>query len=138
MNKALLDTDTLSEIGKGKNPAVAANAKTYRKAFGYYSFSTVTVLEIVRGYQKVQQLQRLHAFMASIASEEVFPLDVAAAELAGRITGDLDRIGQPIGRADPMIAAIAIDQGLELVTGNTAHYQRIQQLGYPLTPVNWR
>jgi tRNA(fMet)-specific endonuclease VapC len=120
VNKALLDTDTLSEIGKGKNPAIAANAKTYRKAFGYYSFSTVTVLEIVRGYQKAQQLQRLHAFMVSIASEEVFPLDVAA-ELAGRITGDLDRIGQPIGRADPMIAAIAIDQGLELVTGNTAH-----------------
>lgn len=50
MNKALLDTDTLSEIGKGKNPAVAANAKTYRRAFGSYSFSTVTVLEIVRGY----------------------------------------------------------------------------------------
>ena len=81
---------------------------------------------------------RLHAFMASIASEEVFPLDTVAAELAGRITGDLDRIGQPIGRADPIIAAIAIDQGLELVTGNTAHYQRIQQLGYPLTLVNWR
>jgi predicted nucleic acid-binding protein len=65
-------------------------------------------------------------------------LDVSATELAGRITGDLDRIGQPIGRADPMIFAIAIDQGLELVTGNTAHYQRIQQLGYPLTLVNWR
>jgi hypothetical protein len=28
--------------------------------------------------------------------------------------------------------------GLELATGNTAHYQRIQQLGYPLTLVNWR
>jgi tRNA(fMet)-specific endonuclease VapC len=55
--------------------------------------------------------------------------------LAGRITGDLDRIGQPIGRVDLMIAAIAIDQGLELVTGNTAHYRRIQQLGYPLTLV---
>ena len=65
-------------------------------------------------------------------------LDVSAAELAGRITGDLVRIGQPIARADPMIAAIAIDQGLELVTGNTTHYQRIQQLGYPLTLVNWR
>ena len=138
MNKALLDTDTLSEIGKGKHPAIAAKAKTYRKAFGYYSFSTITVLEIIRGYQKAQHLQRMHAFIASIASEEIFPLDVSAAELAGRITGDLDRIGQPIGRADPMIAAIAIDQGLELVTGNTAHYQRIQQLGYPLTLVNWR
>lgn len=138
VNKALLDTDTLSEIGKGKNPSITANAKTYRRAYGYYSFSTITVLEIVRGYQKSQQLQHLNAFLASIGGEEVFPFDVAAAELAGRITGDLDRIGQPIGRADPMIAAVAIEQGLELVTGNIAHYQRIQQLGYPLRVVSWR
>jgi tRNA(fMet)-specific endonuclease VapC len=138
VNKALLDTDTLSEIGKGKHLGIAAKAKTYRRAFGHYSFSTVTVLEIVRGYQKTQQFQRMNALMASIATEEIFPLDLSAAELAGRITGDLDRSGQPIGRADPMIAALAIDQGLELVTGNTAHYQRIQQLGYPLTLVNWR
>lgn len=138
MNKALLDTDTLSEIGKGKHAAIAANAKTYRKVYGYYSFATVTVLEIVRGYQKARQFQRLHAFIASIASEEVFPLDESAAELAGRIAGDLDRTGQPIGRADPIIAATAIDQGLELVTGNTAHYQRIQQLGYPLMLTDWR
>jgi tRNA(fMet)-specific endonuclease VapC len=108
VNKAPLDTDTLSEIGKAKNPVIAVHADTYRKVFGYYSFSTVTVLEIVRGYQKAQQFQRLHAFIASIASEEVFPLDVSDAEFAGRITGDLDRTGQPIGRADPMIAAIAL------------------------------
>jgi tRNA(fMet)-specific endonuclease VapC len=138
VNKALLDTDTLSEIGKGKHPTIAANAKTYRRAFGFYSISTITVFEIVRGYQKAQQFQRLRAFTASLATEEVLPLDVAAAELAGRITGDLDRIGQPIGKADPMIAAIAITHGLELVTGNTAHYQRLHQLGYPLTLVNWR
>jgi tRNA(fMet)-specific endonuclease VapC len=37
-----------------------------------------------------------------------------------------------------MIAAIAITNGLELVTGNTAHYQHVQQLGYPLTLANWR
>jgi len=46
--------------------------------------------------------------------------------------------GQPIGTADPMIAAIAIEHGLQLVTGNTAHFQRIQRLGYPLTLANWR
>ena len=66
MNKALLDTDTFSEIRKGKHPAITAKAKTYRKVFGYYSFSAVTVLEIVRGYQKAQDFQRLHAFLASI------------------------------------------------------------------------
>ena len=76
--------------------------------------------------------------MSSIASEEILVFDQTAAELAGRIAGDLERVGQPIGRADPMIAAIALEHGLELVTGNTAHYQRIEQLGYPLTLVNWR
>jgi tRNA(fMet)-specific endonuclease VapC len=121
VNKALLDTDTLSDIRKGSNAAVATNAKTYRRSFGYYSLSAITVVEIVRGYQKVQQFQRLNAFLASLASEEVVSLDTSAAELAGRITGDLERVGQPIGRADPIIAAAAITQGLELVTGNTAH-----------------
>ncbi len=45
----------------------------------------------------------------------------SAAEMAGRIRGDLERTGQPIGLADPMIAAIALVHGLELVTGNTVH-----------------
>jgi len=26
---------------------------------------------------------------------------------------------------------------MDLMTGNTAHFQRIQQLGHPLTPDNW-
>jgi predicted nucleic acid-binding protein len=37
-----------------------------------------------------------------------------------------------------MIAATALQNGPELVTGNTAHYQRIQQIGHPLALVNWR
>jgi len=52
------------------------------------------------------------------------------------IWGDLECTGQPIGLADPMIAAIALVHGLERATGNMTHYQRIQQLGYPLTLVN--
>jgi tRNA(fMet)-specific endonuclease VapC len=37
-----------------------------------------------------------------------------------------------------MIAATALTLGLELVTANTTHFQRIQVLGYPLTLANWR
>jgi tRNA(fMet)-specific endonuclease VapC len=47
-------------------------------------------------------------------------------------------MGHPIGVPDTIIAATAINNGLPLVTGNTADYQRIQQLGYPLTLVNRR
>ena len=80
----------------------------------------------------------MRRFSDAVASEEVLSFDPTAAELAGRIGGDLARSGQPIGRADPMIAAIALAGGLELATGNTAHYQRIQGHGYPLVLVNWR
>ena len=86
----------------------------------------------------MQSTSRMQKFLNALANEEVLPFEQSAAELAGRIAGDLERTGQPIGMADPMIAAIALEHGLELVTGNTAHFQRIQQLGYPLTLVNWR
>jgi tRNA(fMet)-specific endonuclease VapC len=138
VNKSLLDTDMLSEIGKGIDPNVVRNATAYRNAFGRYTLSVISVMEVVQGFQAKQSAARLQRFLTSIASEEVLLFDQLAGELAGRIAGDLDRIGQPIGRADPMIAALALAHGLDLVTGNTAHYQRIQQLGYSLNVVNWR
>jgi predicted nucleic acid-binding protein len=83
-------------------------------------------MEVVRGFQKNQSTLRLQRFLTSIASEEILAFDQPAAELAGRIASDLDRTGQPIRTADPMISAIALAHGLELVTGSIAHYQRIQ------------
>lgn len=138
MNKAIIDTDIFSEITKGVNQTVAANARVYRTAFARYTISAVTFMEVIRGYQRKQASRQLQSFLAAIVSEEVIPFGQAAAELAGKIAGELERVGRPIGVTDPMIAAIAIDQGLELITGNTTHFQRIQQLGYPLTLVNWR
>jgi tRNA(fMet)-specific endonuclease VapC len=138
LNKAILDTDIFSEITKGVNQTVAAHAMAYRKAFTRYTISAVTFMEVIRGYQKKQASRQLQSFLAAIPSEEVIPFDQAAAELAGRIAGELERVGRPIGLADTMIAAIALTHGLELCTGNTTHFQRVQQLGYSLTLVNWR
>jgi tRNA(fMet)-specific endonuclease VapC len=138
LNKALLDTDIFSDIIKGVNPTVAGHATAYRKAFSRYTISAVTYMEMVRGYQKKRATRQLQDFLTATASEEVIPFDRAAAELAGRIAGELERIGQPIGLADPMIAAIALTHSLELATGNTWHFQRVQQLGYPLILVDWR
>jgi tRNA(fMet)-specific endonuclease VapC len=138
VNKSLLDTDILSEIIKGFDQTVASNAATYRRSHGHYTLSAITVMEIVQGFQKKQSFRRLQAFVASLAAEEVIAFDQAEGELAGRIAGELERLGRSIGTADSMIAAIALTHGLELVTGNTAHFQRIQQLGYPLTLANWR
>jgi tRNA(fMet)-specific endonuclease VapC len=138
LNKALLDTDIYSEVIKAANPLVVGNAITYRRTHGKLTISVISVMEIVRGFQQNQGLKRLQSFIIAIGSEDVLGFDQPAAELAGRIEGELLRTGQPIGMADTMIAAIALHHNLELVTGNTSHFQRVQQLGYPLTLANWR
>ena len=138
MNKALIDTDIFSEITKAVNPIVNGHASAYRKVFSCYTISAVTFMEVIRGYETKQALRQQQNFLAATVSEEVIPFDRPAAVLAGRIAGELQRIGKTIGLADPMIAATALLHGLELVTGNTAHFQRSQQLGYPLILINWR
>jgi tRNA(fMet)-specific endonuclease VapC len=138
VNKALLDTDIYSEVLKARNPTISQNAAAYRQQHGVYTVSVITVMEVVQGFHRVQNARRLLDFLNAVAQEQVLIFDQPAAELAGRISGDLDRTGQIIGLADPMIAAVALQHGLELATGNTAHFQRIQQLGYPLILANWR
>jgi hypothetical protein len=39
---------------------------------------------------------------------------------------------------DVMVAAIAINQKLPVVTGNVAHYETIRDIGYALRVENWR
>jgi tRNA(fMet)-specific endonuclease VapC len=138
VSRVLLDTDIYSEVIKAVNPTVTQNAIAYRKANGVLTLSVVTVMEIVRGFQQNQSTRRLSNFLTAVASEDVLIFDQPAAELAVRIEGELLPIGRPIGMADTMIAAVALTRGLELSTGNTAPFQRVQQLGYPLTLVNWR
>jgi tRNA(fMet)-specific endonuclease VapC len=138
MNKAFLDIDILSEISRGKNAVVTEKADNYKIQFGRFTFSTVTVMEVVKGLHKLSRSKRLREFLEAVEADEVLPLDFPSAELAGRIYADLERTGQTIGRADPMIAAIAMRHSLVLATGNTDHYKRIVALGYPIRLENWR
>jgi len=138
VDKSLLDTDIFSEVLKGVDPQVVARATAYRAAFAYYTISAITVLEVVKGFRKLQREDRIQEFLSKLPNIEILTLDVRSSELAGRIYADLERSGQGIGRADPIVAAIAFCHSLTLVTGNMAHYQRIQALGYALKLDNWR
>jgi tRNA(fMet)-specific endonuclease VapC len=138
LDKALLDTDILSESLKRIDRQVVSRATAYLAVFGHYTISTITVLEIVKGWHKRQREDKIQQFFAQIAVAEVLTLQLSDAELAGRIYADLERTGQPIGLADAIIAAIAIQNDLTLITGNLSHYQRIQTLNYHLKLDNWR
>jgi tRNA(fMet)-specific endonuclease VapC len=56
------------------------------------------------------------------------PFDDAAARAYGPIRAELERIGAIIGAHDLLIAAIAIANGLTLVTHNTAEFARVARL----------
>jgi len=138
VDSALLDTDTLSEINKAQDAHLLARAGEYLKAHTAFTFSAVTILEVVRGYHLANRQDKLAAFLSGLGGQLVLGFLQSTAELAGKIDADLLRTGQPIGRADPMIAATAIEHDLVLVTGNTGHFERIAALGYPLKLDNWR
>ena len=138
MNEAILDTDILSEMIRVVNTTGVANASTYRTRFTHFNIAAVTIQEVIEGYTRIQATRQQQKFLDRTAHENIIPFSRATAELAGAIGGELDRLGQPIGLADVMIAATALEHQWELVTGNTRHYQRIQQIGYRLVLINWR
>jgi len=138
VSRRLLDTDIFSEILKGIDPRVVARAQAYKAEFGCYTISTITVMEVVKGLHEVRREKQIEQFLSGLPSIEVLTLDTRSSEIAGRVYADLEKSGQTIGRADPLIAGIALRHGLTLVTGNLNHYRRIRQLDFDLELENWR
>lgn len=138
MEKALLDTDSLSEILRSRSSPLAHRARSYLTEHDRFTISVVTVLEIVAGWRRLRREDRIDQFLRQLAGFDVLPLDTETATLAGRIEGDLARLGRRVGRADTMIAATAVRHALQLVTGNVGHYQRVRDVGFPLRIATWQ
>ena len=140
MDRSILDTDTFSEILRKRDSWVVQAAARYLVLHGHFTLTVIAVAELVDGFRRRGLDSHIDTLIATLRAEShvAIPLDFDAARLAGLIFGDLHRTGHPIGRADPFIAAIAIQADLPLVTGNTSHFARIQALGYPLRLENWR
>jgi hypothetical protein len=77
--------DIFSEILKGVNQNVVARATRYHSTFGYYTISVITVLEIVKGFHKLNREDRVQQFLAGLPAVELLTLDQRSAELVGRI-----------------------------------------------------
>ena len=131
---ALLDTDTLSEIMKGKHPALAQRSRQYLQAHGHFTFSIMTRYEILRGLKAKGATTKLEAFEQFCQANQVLTMTDPIIVRAAEIYAGLKQRGQLISDADILIAATAVTHGLTLVTNNTAHYGRIAGL----TLDNWK
>jgi predicted nucleic acid-binding protein len=68
--------------------------------------------------ETLRLLDRLH----------VIPLDFSSSKRAAEISANLEAIGEQINYRDAMIAAIALENDLTLVTRNKSHFNRIKSL----------
>jgi tRNA(fMet)-specific endonuclease VapC len=136
MDRALVDTDILSEFLRGKNAEVRRRASEYLRQHGRLTLSVITIFEVVRGRHQANQPDRALQFLSWPKSAEVLPFDASCAVRAGELAGAMHRAGTMLAIADVLIAATALAYDLVVVTGNTQHYARLAPLGLRLE--NWR
>jgi predicted nucleic acid-binding protein len=138
MDKCILDTDILSEYLKGHNSVVIGRAAQYAREHRVFSFTSVTVYEILYGLQvkgATVQLQKASAWLRQ--NDEIAPVAedyVSAASIRAKATQQ----GAPLELTDCLIAAMAVRLGRPLVTGNTDDFRAIQKTGVELIIDNWR
>lgn len=122
MDAALLDTDTLSELLKGRNANVRLRALAYVQQHGQLAFSSMTRYEVVRGYRDRGAMVQLNRFATLCQQSIVVPVTDGVFDRAAELWVLARQGGHPRADADLVIAATALEQGRVLVTGNTHHF----------------
>ncbi|HEV7349248.1 type II toxin-antitoxin system VapC family toxin [Telluribacter sp.] len=132
MREALVDTDTLSYYLRNVPPVVEKLEK-YRETSGYLNVSIITHFEILNGLFRKDARKQLDRYRLFAEENVIVNLDKQSVELSAEIISKLHQAGQPIGYLDTLIAGIAIQNDFVLVTNNTGHFSRIENL----TIDNW-
>jgi predicted nucleic acid-binding protein len=138
MAKVLLDTDILSEYLKGHDRNVARRAADYAREQGVFTFTSVTVHEIVFGLQLKNALSQLQKALTWLNQNEQITPTAADYLEAALIKAAARKQGSTVELADCLIATVAVRLGLPLVTGNTEDFEAIQKTGSALQLQNWR
>jgi tRNA(fMet)-specific endonuclease VapC len=115
----VLDTDILIDFLRGKDAAVGLLARLEEDG-EELATTCVNAAELWRGgagtARHVQEaLDRLLEL----------PLDAGSARRFGQVMSALDRAGRPIPEVDGLVAAIALEHGGRIATGNRRHFARV-------------
>jgi tRNA(fMet)-specific endonuclease VapC len=121
----LLDTNTCVRfLRHGAASPVAAHLAA--EAPGDVVLCSIVVAELLFGALRSRNLAKNLADVRAFATGfRSFDFDSAAAEEYAKIRADLTAKGMMIGPNDLLIAAIALSNGLSLVTHNTAEFGRV-------------
>ncbi len=127
MKKALIDTNIISAFMRG-DTAVIHKTEKYLRFHRTLSVSVITYYELIRGLKALSNINKLNAFKKFMSSCEILDLDSLTAEKAAEIYDALKKKNTLIEDADILIAATAIKNELVVITDNTRHFDRIDNL----------
>ena len=133
MDKALIDTDILSYFLNGDDK-VTAKVQEYLVHYDKLLFCQITYFEILAGLEYKQASKQISKFELFASKCSILTLTENSLILSAKVYGELRRKGIQIGTPDLLIAGIAIDKNLNLVTNNDRHYRPIDRL----TLINWK
>ena len=123
----LLDTNTCIGVLTNRVATLTERWKKARPA--QIRLCSVVKAELLFGAQKSSKRELVHQKLRVFFSRfKSMPFDDDAAQAYGELRAATEKSGQPIGPNDMLIAAIALANGLTLVTHSTAEFSRVPGL----------
>jgi tRNA(fMet)-specific endonuclease VapC len=122
----LLDTNVVSDLVRRPQGPVAQHIRQAGES--RVCTSIVVAAELRFGVEKKGSARLTAQVEAILAVLDVLPLEPPADAVYGVLRTHLERVGQPIGGNDLLIAAQAVALGYTLVTDNEREFTRIEEL----------
>ncbi|MDE0471241.1 MAG: type II toxin-antitoxin system VapC family toxin [Ekhidna sp.] len=136
MNRALSDTDILSYYFGG-DEEVKRNFRDYLNFFDKIEISIITHYEIVGGLLAKDAKKQLKFYEIFISQNSIIPLTEKSVNTSSKLYGKLKQAGNIIENIDLLIAGVAIENEMTLVTNNESHFARLSEIS-DLKIENWK
>ena len=122
----LLDTNICIYIINQKPSGVLERFKGF--SAGEVGVSSVVAAELAFGVEKTGSMRNKQALELFLAPLTIAPFDAACVWSYATLRAQLEKLGEPIGSLDTLIAAQALALDLPLVTNNQKVFSRVPGL----------
>jgi tRNA(fMet)-specific endonuclease VapC len=123
----LFDTDIISAMMR-REPNLYVTRRLASLPAEEQSTSAISYGELLYGALRRNRQDLLTSIRVITSQMPIRPFDERAAERFADLKSSLERAGTPLDEPDLRIAAIALVNGLTLVTGNERHFRRVPEL----------